>query len=103
MRRSGGRTHTRALAVDHADYRFSDDVDLGTVIERLAGHGDLTVDSSVGVRFEPDHEGWPVTYLRSDGHIHVMPERLTLTDVVDYVGELSALVGVGIVEESRRH
>lgn len=89
--------------MDHADYRFSDDVDLGSVIERLAGHGDLTVDSSAGVRFEPDHEGWPVTYLRSDGHIHVMPERLTLAEVVHYVDELAALVGVGIVEESRRH
>lgn len=103
MRRSGGKSHTRALAVDHADYRFSNDVDLGSVVERLAGHGDLTVDSSAGVRFEPDREGWPVTYLRTDGHIHVLPERQTLADVVDYMNELSALVGVGIVEDSRRH
>lgn len=92
-----------AFTVDRPAYRFANDVDMFSVLDRLAELGELSAEGTLGVRFEPVRSGWPPTYFRADGTIQVVSGRLGLSEVATYLDELSEVLGSDIVELGPEH
>lgn len=92
-------------AIRYTDYRIAGPVDLVDMAERLSDYGDLTANMALGVRFEPDHEGWPPTYFTTDGTIHLVAgqKSMELEELISYIGFLSEVLGCSIEEDGRAH
>jgi hypothetical protein len=92
-----------ARSIKYDDYHFERGVDVMELAARLSNYGELSSDSGMGVRFEPDSTDWPSTYFAPDGSIHLVTTGMGLNEVTTYICRLSEIVGVEIVESTVGH